>query len=300
MSRRYLRNYRDLFKNSSRVYLLSGCLIEDVESSDRLSNKLPGDPIGSKYGWIGRATTAVRSHLFRPFRNKHVWKSVALVALLAVYGASCGEAEEPPCHGTYLAGEFTNEEVEALTKVLQTFSDMGIEEPCYLVTFIWSPEHPFRGGVWKDYRTTSGVEPEDPEQGYKGLCDRGYKGLCDRTNKIVYVRRSGNAENKLYGLLIHELLHAVGYNHGDNMKAKENEVWEWMLAGNGRKVGPLPTVYDLSSTLTASPPLWVHAGERNCELSVTFDFNTGDLLTLKEKIGDALDLVALEELSSKG
>ena len=93
-----------------------------------------------------------------------------------------------------------------------------MSDPCCLVSFIYRPDQPFKGTIWKDYRNPAGVVPTDPSEGYKGL--------CDRTNGVVYVRRFGNAEAHLYSLLIHELLHILGYDHGQRMQAWEEEVWK--------------------------------------------------------------------------
>jgi len=141
---------------------------------------------------------------------------LVLIAILPLTHA-CG-AEERECFGTYLGGRFTNAEVRALTEVLEAFEAVGLNEPCYIVSFIWDVQTPYRGVPWKDYRTPAGVEPTNPEEGYKGLCSREFG--------VVYIRRVGNAEPYLYWLLIHELLHAVGYDHGDRMRAKELEVRE--------------------------------------------------------------------------
>ena len=129
----------------------------------------------------------------------------------------CGEASDCRMSTSVLAGVWTEEEARALTRSIERLECAGYSDPGYYVTFIWTPEHPFRGAPWAEFRVPKYI-PEAPEEGYKGYCDWG--------NCVVYVRRFGNAERHLDMLLDHELLHAVGFRHGSEMNEAERKVRE--------------------------------------------------------------------------
>lgn len=154
-----------------------------------------------------------------------------LLTLTLILTQGCGETDEDPCnacHGDHamirhydtsiimmaLAAE---EEAKAAITVLKAFRTADIPDPRYYIIFVSSPEQPIRGTTWADFRLP-GVEPRNPAEGYRGY--------CDRENRAAYVRHYGEAAPYLYELLVHELLHAAGYNHGPEMKAIEQKVME--------------------------------------------------------------------------
>jgi len=116
-----------------------------------------------------------------------------------------------------LAGVWTEEEAIALQEIMGAFSCAGLEDPGYYVTFIHEPEHPIAGTTWAEFRVP-GYEPTTPSEGYGGY--------CDWDNCAVYVRRYGRSEPHLESLLRHELLHAVGFKHGSEMREAERKVRE--------------------------------------------------------------------------
>ena len=138
---------------------------------------------------------------------------------------SCGTTEQNLCTAgpCYLVGDYTPGEARAVTIVTDAIVAAGYTEPGYAVNFVHSPEASFKGTTWKEWRAPCGVEPTDPKVGYGGWCDRPW---C-----MVFINRCGSKEPRLYQLLVHELMHAVGFNHGNpaeaaKMQAAEKRVWE--------------------------------------------------------------------------
>ena len=140
---------------------------------------------------------------------------IFVISFLLILG--CGTPETDTCVAgpCYLAGDFTDEEARAVTVVTRAIVDAGYTEPGYAISFIHSPEATFKGTLWVDWRC--GVEPRNPAEGYRGFCCRKW---C-----MVFVRRFGEARPYLYELLVHELVHALGYDHGERMRAAEKEIW---------------------------------------------------------------------------
>ena len=147
-----------------------------------------------------------------------VW-AVILAVTLALLLLSCGSAADsgPWYDETWIDGPATAEEEEALEAVLAAFKGVGLPDPCYRVVFVREPEQAIRGTTWAEFRLTK-VQPRNLAEGYRGLCDRAYR--------TVYVRRFGEAEPYLISLLIHELVHAVGYDHGPEMRRVEKSLWD--------------------------------------------------------------------------
>jgi len=138
------------------------------------------------------------------------------VIVFASVTVACGE----DCvHGVMLCGDYDPLDARVVTLVTRAFQAVGIEEPCYCVIFVYSPDAMFRGKRWADFRV-----PDTPARNP----DEGYRGFCDRDFLAVYVRRYGEAAPHCLSLLIHELLHAVGYDHGPAMKATEDRVWTYL------------------------------------------------------------------------
>jgi hypothetical protein len=111
------------------------------------------------------------------------------------------------------------EEARALTDVTNAITDAGFTEPGFAVNFVHSGDAHFKGTTWAEWRI-GGIEPRNPEEGYRGYCDRRWG--------MVFIRRFGEAEPYIHSLLIHEILHARGYDHGLEMKAAEERVWDQM------------------------------------------------------------------------
>jgi len=132
---------------------------------------------------------------------------------------SCGSPESGMCvaGGCYLVGDWTQLEAQAVTDVTAALVDAGYTEPGYMINFVHDPNSSFKGTTWKEWRI-GGIEPTDPEVGYGGFCDREW---C-----MVLVNRCGSKEPHLYSLLVHEIMHAVGFDHGPEMKKAEQKVWE--------------------------------------------------------------------------
>lgn len=133
--------------------------------------------------------------------------------------ASCGTSEDTCCEAgpCYLVGDWTQEEAQAVTDVTNAIVAAGFTEPGYMVNFVHSPDAHFKGTTWKEWRI-GGIEPTDPEVGYGGFCDREW---C-----MVLINRCGSKAPHLHSLLIHELIHACGFDHGPEMKKAEKEVWK--------------------------------------------------------------------------
>ena len=144
----------------------------------------------------------------------------AVPALALALLLSCGTDDGGACAGScYLVGDYTEEEARALTDVTRAIVDAGIVEPGYAVSFVHDPNASFKQTTWKEWRV-GGIHPTDPSVGYGGWCDRPW---C-----MVFINRCGSKRPFLHSLLIHEIMHAAGYDHGAEMKAAENRVWEEM------------------------------------------------------------------------
>ena len=130
---------------------------------------------------------------------------------------SCGTSESNTCEAgpCYLVGDYTQEEARAVTTVTAAIVVAGYTEPGYMVNFIHDPLAHFKGTTWKEWRI-GGIPPTDPEVGYGGYCDREW---C-----MVLINRCGSKKPHLYALLVHEILHAVGFDHGIEMRKAEEKV----------------------------------------------------------------------------
>ena len=126
---------------------------------------------------------------------------------------SCGEEAECGL-GVTLVGEWVEEEAQAVVEVTGCLVEVVGREPNALVNFV-REDSEFRGVAWRDYRLP-GVVARNESEGYRGLWDAEF---C-----MVLVRTFGEAEAFLRELLEHELLHALGYTHGEEMREVEREV----------------------------------------------------------------------------
>jgi hypothetical protein len=136
--------------------------------------------------------------------------------------ASCGTTENTLCEagGCYLVGSWTEEEAQALTVVTNAIVDAGFTEPGYMINFVHDPNSHFRGTTWREWRNGQD-EPRDPSVGYGGTVIHEW---C-----MVLINRCGSKEPYLYSLLIHELVHALGYyEHDRAFKAAEAKIWEYL------------------------------------------------------------------------
>jgi len=146
-------------------------------------------------------------------------KTLACIFCLALL-SSCGTegtiCEAGPC---YLVGDYTQKELDATIAVENALVAAGFALPGYAINFIHSPDAPFKGTTWKNFRIY-GVQPTDPDVGYGGFCDRE---LC-----MIWVNRCGSKEPHLHALLIHELLEAIGYHNGPEIRAEQRRVQEYL------------------------------------------------------------------------
>ena len=141
-----------------------------------------------------------------------------MVALLLI---ACGSTETQVCEAgpCYLVGDHTKEEAQALSDVTRAIVAAGFTEPGYAINFVHSPDAHFKGTTWAEWRI-GGIEPTDPEVGYGGWCDRPW---C-----MVFINRCGSKEPHLYSLLVHELTHALGYDHGERMQEVEQLIKSYL------------------------------------------------------------------------
>ena len=142
--------------------------------------------------------------------------------LLLLFG--CGDAEGGG--GAVLVGDYTKEEARAVAEVTAAFQDTLGTEPDVMVNFVHSPDARFRGKAWKDFRHIDSHYPN----GYPARNEEeGYRGYYDREWHMVLVRRYGEVRAFLYELLVHELLHAMGYDYEDGtMKLAEKFIIEYL------------------------------------------------------------------------
>ena len=144
--------------------------------------------------------------------------TLCMVALLLI---SCGTTETQVCEAgpCYLVGDFYQIEAQAVTDVTRALVDAGFTEPGYAINFVHSPDASFMGTTWAEWRNGV-VEPTDPEVGYGGTVIHKW---C-----MVFINRCGSKEPHLYSLLIHELTHALGYNHGERMQEVEQLIKSYL------------------------------------------------------------------------
>jgi hypothetical protein len=151
-------------------------------------------------------------------RKSRVWPFLIASTMLLV---SCGTVETQVCEAgpCYLVGDFTEKEARAVTEVTAAIVDAGLVEPGYAINFVHSADAHFKGTTWGEWRV-GGIEPTDPETGYGGWCDRPW---C-----MVFICRFGSKEPHLYDLLVHELTHALGYDHGQRMQEVEQLIKSYL------------------------------------------------------------------------
>ena len=132
----------------------------------------------------------------------------AMVLALALAGCGTGHCGG----GCVLVGDYTQEEAKAVTEVTAAFQEVLGTEPDVMVNFVHSPGAMYRGARWENYHTGSEMS----------VNSEGYYGLWDSEHCMVLVRRYGEAVPIMRQILIHELLHALGYRHGEGMQETEN------------------------------------------------------------------------------
>jgi len=123
---------------------------------------------------------------------------IAIILMWPFLIGACGGWPDDCRHGVMLAGEWTDEDAATLSRVMEAIREVHGGEPCYFVTFVYTHEQAVR------------CLPQSPIEGRTGGFVRG---VCKRWCQTVYIRRFGDAEPYCESLLIHELAHAVGYEH---------------------------------------------------------------------------------------
>ena len=145
------------------------------------------------------------------------------IVALSLVLISCGSGSGHQCYDeSMLAREWpeSSEHVQVVTQVLDAFQCAGFEDPGYAIVFVMSRDQTGPGGVpWSEFAfaDTPAKEP-----------DNGYHGYCDRQNCVAYVRAFSVPEWTLPNTLAHELLHGLGYEHGDEMRRAEQKVQRCM------------------------------------------------------------------------
>jgi hypothetical protein len=152
-----------------------------------------------------------------------------LILLCLSLIVACGEEEPKGEFG--LCSDATEEERETLGKVYDAFCALGSEPHCCVV-FVRSPDQAVLEGLtWVDLPDRYGIDARNAAEGWRGCYLGG----------VAYVRRYGEAEPYLEALLVHELAHAVGFDHGPAMQGFEARVKEQIHKGNTPEA--LPTSY---------------------------------------------------------
>ncbi len=151
--------------------------------------------------------------------SKHMRKETDMglikFVVFALVLAGCGADDSQCAAQCTLVGSWTEVEAHALTQVTGAMQELGLPRPTCWVNFVHSPDAEYKGVAWKDYRIP-GVKESHPGEGYQAIYSHEY---C-----MALVRRYGEAGPYLVELLIHELLHSVGYAHGDVMRQAEQEI----------------------------------------------------------------------------
>ena len=130
--------------------------------------------------------------------------------------AACGEETMKGEFG--LCSDATLEEQDAVWQVYDAFCELGYKLHCCVV-FVRSPDQEVLKDVtWLELPEKYRVEARNSAEGWRGWYHRG----------VAYIRRYGEAEPYLESLLIHELAHSVGFQHGPAMEEFESRVKEQM------------------------------------------------------------------------
>lgn len=143
-------------------------------------------------------------------------RRASLISLCFFLAAACGEEEMQGQFG--LCSDATEEEQETLWEVYDAFCETGYELECCVV-FVRSPNQQIlEGATWVELPYKYHIDARNAAEGWRGWYHDG----------VAYVRRYGEAEPYLESLLIHELAHSVGFEHGPAMKEFESRVKEQM------------------------------------------------------------------------
>lgn len=170
-------------------------------------------------------------------------RSILLLLIVVLGFPACGEEEQQyaPCPwardknpsrcGADVVGfrmccpaDLSADEADAVADLSCALESLGLQRPeqCLVVVRgLWQgiPRVCKKckcAETWKDLVRVIGVPPTKPEFGYRGYC--GWH--------AVMVRRFGDTLliKTFRNLLVHEYTHALGYNHGDEMRAMEAAV----------------------------------------------------------------------------
>ncbi len=125
---------------------------------------------------------------------------------------ACGEEETKREFG--LCSDATPEEQDSMWQVYDAFVELGYELDCCVV-FVQSPEQKvLEDATWVELPVRYRTDARNAAEGWRGWYHDG----------VAYVRRYGEAEPYLESLLIHEVAHSVGFQHGQRMIEFEKQV----------------------------------------------------------------------------
>jgi hypothetical protein len=143
-------------------------------------------------------------------------KLAIIVPLCLFLFLACGEEEREREFG--LCSDATIEEQDTMWRVYDAFLALGYELHC-CVFFVRSPHQEVVNGVsWVELPIKYRLEARNAAEGWRGWYNDG----------VAYIRRYGEAEPYLESLLVHELAHSVGFQHGTKMNQFERRVKEQM------------------------------------------------------------------------
>jgi hypothetical protein len=139
-------------------------------------------------------------------------RSALFILLWCLLVVACGTEETKEEFG--LCSDATVEEQACMWQVYDAFLELG-HELGGCVFFVRSPDQEIlEGTTWAELPTKYRVEARNAAEGWRGWYHDG----------VAYVRRYGEAEPFLESLLIHELAHSVGFQHGPEMAQFEGQV----------------------------------------------------------------------------
>ena len=139
-------------------------------------------------------------------------KSAGLILLSLFLIAASGEGGIEGQFG--ICSDATEEEQAAVWQVHDAFSELGYELHCCVV-FVRSPDQEIlEDTTWVELPDKCRTDARNAAEGWRGWYHDG----------VAYVRRYGEAERYLESLLIHELAHSIGFQHGPAMKQFESQL----------------------------------------------------------------------------
>ena len=141
-------------------------------------------------------------------------KLAVLIPLWLSLVVACGEEETK--RGLDLCSDATFEEQDSMRQVHDAFYELGYELDCCVI-FVRSPDQKIlEDTTWLELPLTYRTEARNASEGWRGWYHDG----------VAYIRRYGEAEPYLESLLVHELAHSIGFQHGPEMKQFEAQVRE--------------------------------------------------------------------------